>query len=83
MFVLMLTGRLWRVRYAAVLVGLLTAGCASVAPVPGAAQPPVAATQATAAARRYTRSPDKTRADGNMYRVYRNAAARVVVEKRT
>lgn len=33
------------VRYAAVLLLLLTAGCASVAPVPGAAQPPVVATQ--------------------------------------
>ena len=34
------------VRYAAVLLLLLTAGCASVAPVPQAAQPPVVATQA-------------------------------------
>jgi hypothetical protein len=36
------------VRYTAVLLLLLTAGCASVAPVPGAAQPPVVATQAAA-----------------------------------
>jgi hypothetical protein len=35
-------------RYTAVLILLLTAGCASVAPVPAAAQPPVAATQPAA-----------------------------------
>ena len=35
-------------RYAAVLLLLLTAGCASVAPVRGSAQPPVVATQAAA-----------------------------------
>jgi hypothetical protein len=40
-----------RVRYAAVLLLLATAGCASVALVPGATQPPVVATQATAAPR--------------------------------
>ena len=48
MFVLMLTGRLRLVRYAAVPLLLFTAGCASVAPVPDAAQPPVVATQPAA-----------------------------------
>jgi len=72
------------VRYAPALVWLLTAGCTSVAPVPGAAQPPVVATQATAPQPAATPvAPITTCADGNMYRVYLNAAGRAVVEKPT